>query len=195
MSNNRSGFTMIELLAAVVILGIMMGIAIPTVMSVLNDQRNDTYVEDAIRLATNMDYKMRSDNKMPVPARGACIAMNLTYLDNNTFNDAPYDGEYDMLASFVVAKRNTVAASDIEYFYYVRLIEQTKTGAYRGINLKSVEKLYESDAKDKYVSNLDESSVKNLNSYSQASLKSLVNGSSYSIGCSSIIIYAPDASE
>lgn len=195
MSNNRSGFTMIELLAAVVILGIMMGIAIPTVMSVLNDQRNDTYVEDAIRLATNMDYKMRSDNKMPVPARGACIAMNLTYLDNNTFNDAPYDGEYDRLASFVVAKRNTVAASDIEYFYYVRLIEQTKTGAYRGINLKSVEKLYESDAKDKYVSNLDESSVKNLNSYSQDSLKSLVNGSSYSIGCSSIIIYAPDASE
>ena len=54
---NNSGFTMIELLAAIVILGIMMGSAIPIVISVMNDQKNKTYIEDAIRLASNADNK------------------------------------------------------------------------------------------------------------------------------------------
>lgn len=158
MSRNNSGFTMIELLAAVVVLGILMGIAIPTVVSVMNDKRNDTYIEDAIRLASTMEYKMNSDNKILVPARGGCIAMSLSYMDNNTFEEGPYGGEYDRDASFVLAYRNA-SGDEEEYKYYVRLIEKTKTGSYRGVNLVDTNSLYDDKARDKYISNLGAADV------------------------------------
>lgn len=204
MKKNNLGFTMIELLAAIVLLGILMSIAIPVVISVVQDQRNDTYVEDAIRLATNMEYKMNSDNMMPVPAYGSCIAMNLAYLDNNTFNDAPYDGEYDRLGSFVVAKR--VNNAYYEYIYYVRLIEEMKGGEFRGIDLLPVdddfdsatgpEYLYMTKAKDKCVSNVHSESVVYLTDYlSNPSMLISDVLDYYSIECDSMIIYAPDDTE
>ena len=84
---NNKGFTMIELLAAVVVLGILMIVAVPTVTNVLNDSKNKTYIDDSIRLISTFDNQMRKDNMMPVPAINCCIAMNLTYLDNNTFDE------------------------------------------------------------------------------------------------------------
>lgn len=149
----NSGFTMIELLAAVVVLGVMMMVAVPTVMEVLRDSRNKTYIDDAIRFVSTTQYKMNSDNNVPVPSRGGCLIMNLTYIDNNTFNDAPYDGEYDRTVSMVVAKRNPVG-SDEEYVYYVRLLEKLPGDgyAYRGIStFRDVNSLYEKKAKDKFV--------------------------------------------
>lgn len=189
----EAGFTMMELLAAVVILGILAGIAIPTTMNIVKDQKNNIYIQDALRLATNMDYKMRKDNKAPVPARGSCVAMNLTILDNNTFNDAPYDGSYDRLASFVIAKRSRDVLSDEEYTYYVRLIEATKSGAYRGVDLVKTDDLYKDKAKDMYVSNLPVGEVVSLHEFlsNPSSLVTLLDD--YSIDCDSVIIYAPNA--
>ena len=50
MKNSNAGFTMIELLAAVVVLGILMIVAVPTVTNVLNDSKNKTYIDDSKRL-------------------------------------------------------------------------------------------------------------------------------------------------
>ena len=202
MKRNNSGFSMMELLAAIVVLGILMGIAIPTVMNIMQDQRNKTYVEDGIRLAANMEYKMRSDNMMPVPAEGSCIAMNLAYLDNNTFNEAPYEGEYDRLASFVIARR-VDADADNEYAFYVRLIEKMEGGAYRGIDLLPVDNdaissngdrfLYMNNAKDSCVDNVGSNKAVSLTDYlsNPSSLASTVLYE-YAISCDRLIIYAPD---
>ena len=192
MRKNNLGFSMIELLAAIVILGVLMGVAIPTVINILNDQRNNTYVSDAIKLSTNVDYKMKSDNQMIMPIRGGCVAMNLTYVDNNIFESAPYGGEYDQYKSFVIAKRNykNMTALDAaissgaesiptdekwkyieegvhegetagviidysgDYIYFVRLVEDVK-GSFRGIDLTDYNALYEDNAKDLYVTNLN----------------------------------------
>ena len=78
MAKNNSGFTMVELLAAMVVLGISMMVAIPSVINLLNDQRSDTYIKDALRLASNVDNELRSDNKITVPRRGVFVAINLT---------------------------------------------------------------------------------------------------------------------
>ena len=124
MRVNNKGFTMIELLAAIVVLGILMGTAIPTVINIMNDQKNKTYVEDAIRLSSNVDSKMRSDNKVEVPPRnGGCVVLTLSYVDNNAFEKAPYGGQYDKQASFVVASRN-IKSADEDYTYYVFLVEK-----------------------------------------------------------------------
>ena len=192
MTKNNSGFTMIELLAAVVVLGILMGIAIPAIIGLLNNQRGETYIKDSLRLVSNMENKLRSDNKMIVPARGACVAMNLTYLDNNTFEIGPYGGEYDRWASFVVARRNT-RDEDEEYTYYVRLVEKMSSGGYRGVDLKESNLLYNSDARTRYVSNLGETAAYSLTDYEgrESSFKNTIKNS-YSITCSSVVIYAPE---
>lgn len=198
--SKESGFTLIELLGAIVILSIMMAIAVPAVTRILIDQRNSTYVKDAIRLASNMDYQVRSDNKMPVPAKGSCIVMNLTYLDDNTFNDAPNDGEYDRLRSYVVARRkNDRDFGDEEYMYYVTLVEKMKTGSYRGINLTPVDNdgndifLYKKDAKDNVVVNLAESDTIDL---SDNSFEEITDISGYlwnmGVSCNEVELYAPN---
>lgn len=199
MKNNNAGFSMMELLAAIVVLGILMGMAVPAVMGVMRDQRNKTYVEDSIRLASTMEYKMNSDNMMPVPSIGGCLVVNLAYLDNNTFNDAPNEGEYDRLGSFVVAKRQN--SVDNPYYYYVRLIEKMDGGNYRGVDLIPVDNdgsgtyLYMNKAYNKCINNLGSSNRINLTDYlsNTDALKIYINN--YGIGCSSVVLYAPDDTE
>lgn len=191
MAKNNSGFTMVELLAAMVILGISMSVAIPSVINLLNDQRNDTYIKDALRLASNMDNKLRSDNKITVPRRGGCVAINLTYMDNNTFEEGPYGGEYDRWASFVVAKRNA-ATADEEYTYYVRLVEKMSTGSYRGVDLKNSNLLYETRANRKYVSNITAANAYSLTDYEGNEASFITRLVGLGISCSTMEIYAPE---
>ncbi len=183
----NAGFTMIELLAAIVILGILMGVAVPTVMRVLTDSRNRTYIDDSLKLASTMDYQIRKDNMIPIPAVGSCIVMNLSYLDNNTFKDAPYGGEYDRVYSFGVALRKDVG----NYEFYPRLVEKLPKGSsgYRGVNLTKTDNLYEKNAIDLYVTNV---TVANL--FDPANLSNLKDElSNYGIMCNSVIVYAPNA--
>ena len=149
------GFTLTELLAAVVILGILMGMAVPAVSSVLRDQRNKMYVEDSIRLASKMQSKMKSDNKVIIPAKDDCIVMSLRYLDDGTFEESPYGKTYDKERSFVIAKRTD---GFYKYNYYVRLVEEIDGGSFRGIDLENSDGLYDRNAKNK-VSNFNSVSV------------------------------------
>lgn len=188
---------MVELLAAIVVLGILMGSAVPIVINVMNEQKRDLYIQDALRLASNAEYKLRSDNKLDIPARGHCIAINLTYMDNNAFEKAPYGGEYDRLASFVVAHRNTRSEQDTsgeEYKFYVRLVEKLESGGYRGVNLINYNNLYASGARNTYVSNLSESQARSLSYYKSntSEFSSALSASGQSIVCSSVIFVAPD---
>lgn len=195
MSKNNLGFTMIELLAAIVVLGILMGTAVPIVMSVMTDQKNKTYIDDALRLASTADSKIRSDNSIDIPTResdsmrGGCIAISLAYMDNNAFAKAPYGGEYDKYASFVVAYRNRSSA-DEEYTYYVRLIEKTEAGSYRGVNLRNSNLLYNEDARDAYVESLGESVVFALLDYESdtSTLRDML-ADSYGVSCSTVLVY------
>lgn len=189
MVKNNHGFTMIELLAAIVVLGILMGTGVPVVINIMNDQKNEIYITDALRLAANMDNKLRSDNMLDIPARGGCIAINLVYMDNNSFGKSPYGGEYDRDASFVIAKR-LPKDSEEEYAFYVRLVEKTKAGSFRGVDLAEYNKLYERDAKKKYTKNID--SPLQLSSYEEDGSKYSVLLEEYEIACLNTIFVAPD---
>ena len=92
---NEKGFTLVELLAVMVILGIIMSIAIPNVTGILYKNRATTYVEDAKKLATTAEYKLRgSSTGIVKPLENQCVVMNLAYLDNSEFEDPPNGGEY-----------------------------------------------------------------------------------------------------
>ena len=47
MRKNNKGFTLVELLAALIILGILSALAMPTVINMLSSSRDKLYVTDA----------------------------------------------------------------------------------------------------------------------------------------------------
>ena len=153
MKKNR-GFTLIELLAAMVILGLLMAIALPTILGLFSKNTNKVYVNDALKLVSQAEYKIRAaSTTVERPDDGDCIIMSLKYLDNGDFDEAPNKGEYDDNKSFVVIK-NT--GNDLEYS--VTLVENVKGGGYRGVKLTLASKLNKSDAV-KYVVDFKDSDL------------------------------------
>lgn len=157
MLRNKNGFTLVELLATVVILGIIMIVAVPNVMGILTRNRSNTYLEDAKKLSTLAEYQIRSgSNAVQKPATGQCIVMTLSYLDNAEFEDAPNGGEYLKNVSFVVVKKE-----GNELKYYVQLLENYKN-TYRGVKLIETSKLTENGAVNNYVVNAKKADVESV---------------------------------
>lgn len=111
MKMNKAGFTLVELLAAMVILAILMGVAIPNVIGVITRQKNNTYVEDAKRFAARARTTFASDTQL-TRANNTC--MTLEYLDNGDFDAPPNGGVYLRHISFVRYNGGN---------YYVYLVE------------------------------------------------------------------------
>lgn len=162
MRKKQKGFTLVELLAVMVILGIIMVIALPNVTGILSKNRNSTYIEDAKKLATTAEYKLRgSSTGIIKPTNGQCVIMNLAYLDNSEFEEPPYGGEYLKNKSYVVIKKNGA-----EFEYYVQLLEQIEAGKnLRGISLMKSTDLYKDGATELTVDNVAPSSVFNMSDY------------------------------
>ena len=139
---NKKGFTLVELLAAIVILGLLIGYGLPTVTRMVTNNRNKIYINDAKKLVSQAEYKLRANNtEIEKPDPGDCIVLSLLYLDNDEFGAAPNKGEYQRVNSFVVVK-NT--GSQLEYS--VMLVEKTKDGGYKGVQLVDSNKLVSSGA-------------------------------------------------
>ena len=115
---NRKGFTLIELLATILILALLMLVAVPNVMSTIDKNKQDTYVEDAKRMITLAEYEIRSNTNIELPTNGNCIVILLGSLDSSDFNEGPEGGNYDLQKSYVV-----IARSGSSYEYMATIVE------------------------------------------------------------------------
>ena len=120
-------------------------VAVPNVMSTIDKNKQDTYIEDAKRMVTLAEYEVRSNTDIELPLSGSCIVIKLNALDTSSLEEAPEGGVYDYNNSFVV-----VARSGSSYLYYVTLIENYDSGK-RGVKLTSRDKLSKEDARDNVV--------------------------------------------
>lgn len=160
----KNGFTLIELLATILILALIMIIAVPNVMSTIDKNKQDTYVEDAKKMITLAEYKIRSDTSIPLPTSGNCIIVPLNSLDLSDFNEGPEGGSYDLENSYVLVARNGNS-----YLYYATIVENYD-GSKRGIPLTSRNELNKENARKNVFSNDDLTIVKptigsNINGY------------------------------
>ncbi len=154
MKKNNKGFTLVELLAAIVLLGILLVAAAPTVLKMVETNRNKMYVDAAKKLIAQAEYEMRaSSSKIEKPDSGDVIAISLVYLDSNDFDNAPGNGEYLKEASFVVVK-NTGTGLE----YSATVVEKLKKGGYKGVELTSNANLLGGDAV-KYVKTFAEKDI------------------------------------
>lgn len=114
---NSKGFTLIELLAAITILSIMMLLAIPNVVGVVQRNKNKTYVEDAKKMITLAKYKIK---KNPLSSESKCYSLK-DLDESNEISDAPNGGTYDQGSSWVKVTKNS---ENGEYQYRVQIVEK-----------------------------------------------------------------------
>ena len=122
----KNGFTLVELLAMLVILAILMAVAIPNITGILSNQKVNSLKSDATNLIETARIKIAKDATINKPTPNQCLFFSLDALDeNDDFSKGPNGGEYMRYESFVVATREAgVSSGATTYRYYVRLVEK-----------------------------------------------------------------------
>lgn len=180
MKLNNKGFTLMELLAVMVIIGVVMAVTIPNISGISEQNKITTYAEDAKKFKNSVEYMIRGDDTVPKPeSNGECVVVSLNYLHGNEYDNPPNSGEYLKNKSFVV-----MVKKDKQYHYYVRLIEELPDGnGYRGFNLIDSSEL----SGDRYFDDLLEAPTCtgciNVDSTTTDAIGSIVS----STGCNSLL--------
>lgn len=115
---NKKAFTLVELLAVVVILGVIMMIAIPNTVSLIDKNKMTTYIENAKTFVSLVETKIQTDKSLELPTNNQQVTiMNLRYLNTNDLGDSPYGEPYNLDYSYVAVK-----LVNNKYTYFVQLV-------------------------------------------------------------------------
>lgn len=116
----KNGFTFVELLAMLAIIGILMIVTIPNISGILKNQKLDMFKRDAISMVESAKVKANKDRVLVKPKNRECIIFTLNYLnDDDNIVKGPNGGKYDQFDSLVVYTRE-----GSKYKYYARLVEE-----------------------------------------------------------------------
>ena len=129
---NQKGFTLVELIAMMVVLSVLMAITIPNISGIIKNNRESIGVEDVNKMIGNAKQKMET-KRASFPGKNECVVMSLKFIDNNNdFKKGVNDGEYDKLESFVIITKKQMSGSTTtsQYKYYVRLVEEKSSKHY-----------------------------------------------------------------
>lgn len=119
---NKKGFTLIELLAVIVILGVIMLIAVPNIISTLDKNKKDSFIEDAKQMIASAEYKIRVDKSIEYPGDNDVVIIKLSSLDSNHLDESPYGTFYSRDKSFVAITKEKVNSTEYERVYYAHLV-------------------------------------------------------------------------
>ena len=117
MKNNK-GFTLVELLATLVVLGIIMAIAVPNVVSVVQKNRQKNLIEDGKKMISLAQYYVAKN-----PSATGNLTLEKIDLSED-IKDGPNGGEYDRTRSKVTYSNST---------YEVYLYEKDNTPCIVGL--------------------------------------------------------------
>jgi prepilin-type N-terminal cleavage/methylation domain-containing protein len=143
----KNGFTFVELLAMLAVLGILMLIAIPNISGMLKNQRLNIIKSDATNMIETAKVKARKERLIEKPKNRECYAFALNYLnDHDNIVKGPNGGLYDQFDSIVIYTREGA-----RYKYYVRLVEKYKNkviginfleeGSIKGLKTKDIKEV------------------------------------------------------
>ncbi len=128
---NKKGFTLVELLATLTILSIIMLVAVPSTMSIIDKNRKETFLSDAKRFTALAESQIRNNDRLDVNY-GGVIVFRLKDLNDGTFDKDPDGGNYDQNNSYVAVYKSG-NPNDYQFIYYVQI-----KGSKRGVPLTAV---------------------------------------------------------
>ncbi|MED4978398.1 prepilin-type N-terminal cleavage/methylation domain-containing protein [Geobacillus stearothermophilus] len=89
---NERGLTLIELLAVIVILGIIAAIAIPSIGGIINKSKNDAKIAEGIQIINAAKMYMTANSFTPDSANSSIQTLDET--DLNDYLDSVDDSQY-----------------------------------------------------------------------------------------------------
>ena len=129
MKKNK-GFTLVELLAMLVVIGVLMAISIPNITGILSQSKNNQIEQDVIKMVDMAKIKMNTDKEAKYPEGTDALLLTLSYIDDERdVLTGPNGGYYYRYDSFVV-----VLKEGNSYKYYVRLVEDNNSYKF-GVNI------------------------------------------------------------
>lgn len=121
---SKKGFTLVELLATIVVLGVIMMIAVPNIIGIIDKNKESNKIEDAKRLVSVAQYANgKEKTKLDLDE---CRIYSLEEIDNNEFEKSPNSDSYDKDKSLAVVRRSASSDESSTYEYYYSLIESKK---------------------------------------------------------------------
>ncbi|KIQ94893.1 Tfp pilus assembly protein FimT [Anoxybacillus thermarum] len=81
---NEKGLTLIELLAVIVILGIIAAIAVPSIGGLIDNSKKDAHVANAQQMINAAKIAVTADKSL-LPAEGKAKVVSLKYLEDNGY--------------------------------------------------------------------------------------------------------------
>ncbi len=125
----QKGFTLIELIAMVVVLGVLMAISVPNIAGILKNNRENIVKEDVSKMVGNAKTKIKIKQAQYPKSEGQCVVMSMGFVDNNNdLKEGINGGKYDHNESFVVIRKEKQKDHTYIYRFYVRIVEES-TGA------------------------------------------------------------------
>ncbi|GGJ67563.1 type IV pilus assembly protein PilA [Anoxybacillus voinovskiensis] len=91
---NERGLTLIELLAVIVILGIIAAIAIPSIGGLIDNSKKDAHVANAQQMINAAKIAVTADKDL-IPADGKFTVMPLEYLEDKGYLETVKDPDGD----------------------------------------------------------------------------------------------------
>ncbi|KOR94705.1 prepilin-type N-terminal cleavage/methylation domain-containing protein [Geobacillus stearothermophilus] len=91
---NERGLTLIELLAVIVILGIIAAIAIPSIGGIINKSKNDAKIAEGIQIINAAKMYMTANSFTPDSANSSIQTLDQT--DLNDYLDSVDDRQYEV---------------------------------------------------------------------------------------------------
>ena len=110
---NNKGFTLVETIAVIIILGVVLSIAVPSITNVVKSTNKNRMISDAETFISEVKEYVESDTIGNTPKDNKYKLVDI----KSKLSKSPYGGNYNMESSFVIINNNsyTVCLTDGEY--------------------------------------------------------------------------------
>lgn len=116
MNNRNKAFTLIELLAVIIILGVLLLLAVPNISKSVNKSKSNVYITNAKEMLKAAHSKINDIDIPVMPTEENAVIIPISTLTFESSSDSSPFGQYEQEKCYII-----VTKEDGEYIYYINL--------------------------------------------------------------------------